>query len=107
MEQEGELQICRKILNEIAKNPDPLQVKWDSIKAAVLRSKPLCAPTAPFLFQFVIRYGGGSGGQYIHRTDSYVRACGKPSLGSPGKSEKKHLYISLGGRVRYNPQAIV
>ena len=82
--EESELQICRKIINEIGKNANPSGVQWDSIKNAVLRSKPLCATTAPFLFQFVLRFGGGSTGSYLLLTDSYVRACGKPSHGLLG-----------------------
>lgn len=79
--QETELQICRKIWNQIKGASNMNAITWDVIKAAVLRSKPACGSFAPFLFTWVLNYGGGRHGNHLLNTDNYVR-----SFGHPGKS---------------------
>lgn len=76
--EETELQMCRKILREWSQVPSGETVTWDTIKAQVLRSKPPNQSTIPFIFQFLVRYGGGASGDYICETDAFVRACGYP-----------------------------
>ncbi len=69
----------RKILRAWSHIPSGETVTWESIKAQVLRSKPPNQSTIPFIFQFLVRYGGGASGDYICDTDAFVRACGYPN----------------------------
>ena len=71
--------MCRKILRAWSHVPSGETVTWDRIKAQVLRSKPPNQSTIPFIFQFLVRYGGGASGDYICDTDAFVRACGYPN----------------------------
>ncbi|CAE7242174.1 unnamed protein product [Symbiodinium sp. CCMP2592] len=84
--QESELQLCRKIHQEVAlqMSRGKTNVNYVDIKDAVLRTKPRSASTVPALFVFTLRYSGGQTAHLLQETEKFVRAHGFQSrmLGS-------------------------
>ena len=71
---ESELQLLRKITDVVhIRGQD--QMTWGSIKDDILRSKPILAGTAPFLFTFAMRCGG-KGGRLLKVQGHSTRALG-------------------------------
>lgn len=95
---ESELQVLRKIhaaVMEVMKAKQQTSCTWDDIKAAVLRSKPVCAPYAPYLFQFVLKTAGGKASSLLNETESIVN-----SSGFPARSLGSELFIALCSEVK-------
>ena len=72
---EDELQLMQKILSAIKSYNGQSAVKWADISAAVLRSRPKCAPSAPGIFAFVLKYGGSE--KLLQATEVHVRNFGR------------------------------
>ena len=87
----GLLQACGNALQQVAKSEDELQmalkisnilkrsgtktVRWGDIQSEVLRSKPPCSLSCPWIFAFVLKYGGA----FLEETEMYVRSHGRQS----------------------------
>lgn len=82
---EGEMQLGRKILNALA-GTKTSSASWDDVKAEVLRSKSTMASLGPAIFAFLLKFGGGSKGEFWLATERHVRSLGFPSrqLGPEG-----------------------
>ena len=74
--QESELQLARRIFNLI-KSMGP-GVEFKEVKDRILRSKPLCASSAPHLFRFLLTFGGGSGCSLFFESCDFLK-CSKTS----------------------------
>ncbi|CAJ1386593.1 unnamed protein product, partial [Effrenium voratum] len=77
--QEGELQICLRLLGawqQEAKSKPDTQVQFKEIRSKVLRTKPSCSNAAPFMYTFILRYGGGADGQWIRESEQFVKRAG-------------------------------
>ena len=68
---EGELQLARRIHNLTKHSGSHLT--YTDMKETVLRSRPACASSGPFLFVFTMKYGGGEDASLLQETESYVR----------------------------------
>ena len=72
---EHELQICRRI-HTVWKHAHGVTnklVAYSDIKGKILRSKPACAAACPFMFQFLLKFGGGPNAEAFFETEAYVR----------------------------------
>ncbi|CAE7410343.1 unnamed protein product, partial [Symbiodinium microadriaticum] len=76
--EESELQLCRKIHQEVAlqMSHGKATVTYVDIKDAVLRTKPRSASTVPALFIFTLRFSGGQTAHLLQETEKFVRAHG-------------------------------
>ena len=92
--------MCRKILNEIKKFGGG--VEWSKIQKTVLSTKPPCSRSAPYLYQFVSRHGGGRDGTFVLNTDSFVRSFGFHSRLYLGETIGKHFaYLEIFSACRH------
>ena len=55
-----------------------LEPQWEAIKAAVLRSRPPCAPDLPQLIAFVASCAGGVDAPFLHGLVEFHRLCVNP-----------------------------
>ena len=74
--QESELQLARRIHNVIQSMGPGVEFK--EVKDRILRSKPLCASSAPHLFRFLLKFGGGSGCSLFFESCDFLK-CSKTS----------------------------
>ena len=72
---EGELQLSRRIHNlwKTMTGDKSRVVTYADMKNTILRSRPACAASGPFLFVFTMKYGGGGDASLLQETESYVR----------------------------------
>ena len=52
------------------------EVDFASIKSRILRSKPQCGPSVPYIYNFLLKFGGGAEAKVLLETESYVKAMG-------------------------------
>lgn len=83
------LQAAGNCQQQVAKNEDEIQMLlktlaivngrkciWDDVASQVLRSKPRCGPSCPYIFQFIVKYGGS---HHLKEAESFIRAHGNAS----------------------------
>lgn len=74
---EGELQLARRIFN-IWKDTQSINpstsLTFNDMKEQILRSRPAAAPSAPYLFAFVMKFGGGDSAVLLNETEEHVKA---------------------------------
>ena len=52
-------------------------VEYKDVSQQILRSKPPQPQTVPFIFRFVLQYGGGFGGSsFLLKSEAHIRAFG-------------------------------
>ena len=77
-------------------------VTFADVKAKVLRSKPRCGGSAPALFVFTLKFGGGQTRHLLNETEAFVRGHGYgtrvlgPRLVLVRVELKDHDYCGLG-----------
>ena len=80
---ETELQLAKRAYacweKKSKQNP---QVKFEDVKADLLRSKPACQESLANLFRFVMQYGGGQGCSFLNETIQVCSACPPKTLGN-------------------------
>ena len=64
------------------KSKQNTQVKFEDVKADLLRSKPACQESLANLFRFVMQYGGGQGCIFLNETIQVCSACPPKTLGN-------------------------
>ena len=84
---EGELQLARRIHNVWCRLKDTTttEVTFQQVKDQILRSKPSCAGSVPFLWQYLLKFGGGQDARHFYELDEFVNVWGctqRTSLGS-------------------------
>ena len=70
---------CLRLLGawqQEAKSKPDTQVQFKEIRSKVLRTKPSCSNAAPFMYTFILRYGGGADGQWIRESEQFVKRAG-------------------------------
>ncbi len=74
---EGELQLSRRIFNlwkdTQSSNPST-SLTFNDMREQILRSRPAAAPSAPYLFAFVMKFGGGDSAVLLNETEEHVKA---------------------------------
>ena len=76
---EHEVQVMLRIHKlASAQQRNGLEPSWDAIKAAVLRSKPPCAPDLPQLIAFVASCAGGVDAPFLTDLVAFHRKCVNP-----------------------------
>jgi hypothetical protein len=73
---ESEQQVIRKIHSEYVRMKVALKpgekVDCEQLKRAVLKSKPPCAASVPFMIPFVMKYGGGTSASFLTENEQYI-----------------------------------
>ena len=83
---EGELQLARRLHNlwktMVVTKPDGA-VAFQELKQKILRTKPACASSIPFIYKFFVRFGGGREATALLESEAYVksRVCSQRQLG--------------------------
>ena len=57
-------------------------VKFEDVKADLMRSKPACQESLANLFRFVMQYGGGQGCSFLNETIEVSSTCPPKTLGN-------------------------
>ena len=79
---ETELQLARRILALWQqKSPSGKPVEYDEIKAMCMRTKPACADSLPRMYQFILKFGGGSTATWLMETEEICRSFPPRTLG--------------------------
>ena len=76
---EGELQIASRVassINAFRKRTGQEHVSWGDVKDDVMRSRPPCSGTVPFLFTFVVKFQGGPDSWIFKETLGFIRSHG-------------------------------
>lgn len=74
---EHELQLCRRILNcyRAAQAARPGKaVQFQDLKNALLRSRSKITASLPYMYTFLLKFGGGEAGDLLQETEQMVRA---------------------------------
>ena len=84
---EGELQLARRIHNiwKGLKDLHTTEVTYQQVKDQILRSKPSCAGSVPFLWQYLLKFGGGQDARHFYELAEFVNVWGctqRTALGS-------------------------
>ena len=76
---ESEVQLLRRIFSLASSQDCP---DFQAIKKVALSSKPPCADCFPPLYNFALRFCGGSEGSFLRETELFIRSSGQSrSLG--------------------------
>lgn len=84
---EGELQLGRRMFNvwtQLVKLPGK-DIPFKTVKSLLLRSKPQCAASIPFLWAYLLKFGGGQDARHFFELAEFVEVWGctqRTSLGS-------------------------
>ena len=84
---EGELQLGRRMFNvwtQLVKLPGE-DIPFKTVKSLLLRSKPQCAPSIPYLWTYLLKFGGGQDARHFFELAEFVEVWGctqRTSLGS-------------------------
>ena len=73
---EGELQFGRRMHNvwtQLVKDSPGKDIPFKDVKSLLLRSKPQCATSIPFLWQYLLKFGGGQDARHFYV--GRVRQC--------------------------------
>lgn len=75
---EGELQMARRLFNlwKSLKAGSQGQTDFSTIRSRILRSKPHCSASVPYIYQFLLKFGGGEDCRVLLETEEYVKAKG-------------------------------
>jgi hypothetical protein len=72
---EHELQMLRKLYNAfMAESRRSGKVCFQDIKQRVLRSKPPCAGSVPFMYTFVLKCAGGNDPTFLRESELFIKA---------------------------------
>ena len=75
---EGELQLFRRLLKtwqmEASKTATATAISFHDVRGQILRSKPACAASVPFMWNFMLKFGGGSAGTDLLESESLVKS---------------------------------
>ena len=84
---EGELQLGRRMFNvwtQLVKLPGK-DIPFKTVKSLLLRSKPQCATSIPYLWAYLMKFGGGQDARHFFELAEFVNVWGctqRTSLGS-------------------------
>ena len=77
---EGELQLFRRLLKtwqvETSKTAKATAsaVSFHDVRGQILRSKPACAASVPFMWNFMLKFGGGPDGKDLLESENLVKS---------------------------------
>ena len=71
---ESEVQLLRRIFSLASSQDSP---DFQAIKKVALSSKPPCAECFPALYNFALRFCGGTDGRFLRETEIFVRSSGQ------------------------------